>query len=294
MTLVLSMAAPGFAVQVSDRRVTVMRHGRMQYQDDDVNKQTIYCNRMAFGYTGLAHIGPRRTDVWLTEVLSRQNTSLSGALQQLAKEATVAVAALTHPDWAKRLAFVGVGWANVTSGLVPIACRVSNFHDKGGRALPVADAQFTLSHQMYDRPPYWAWHETGAAMRPEEIKRLTRALKRCSKRNIAPRNVVRLFAAAIRDVAKRDSSVGRNLLAVLMPRTIIDQRGVSLHSAGGLFVGTGNGRLGGPHMARQQRPTIYSAYMPATSTQFFDCAPNVACGGVAMTAIRMGPLSGRN
>ena len=76
MTLVLSMASRDFVIQVADRRVTTFKRGTVACYDDNANKQTIYCNRMVFGYTGLAKIGATTTDVWLTTGLSKQNTSL--------------------------------------------------------------------------------------------------------------------------------------------------------------------------------------------------------------------------
>jgi hypothetical protein len=71
MTLILSLATPEFVVQISDRRLTY-RDGKgfIRVADDDANKLTVFRGQMAFGFTGLAHIGSQRTDTWLARALA--------------------------------------------------------------------------------------------------------------------------------------------------------------------------------------------------------------------------------
>lgn len=105
MTLVLSIATPKFAVQVSDRRLTwTDAMGGIRIADDEANKQTVFHNRMVFAYTGLARIAEKSTDVWLAHTLAESpSDSLSDAVQHLRDRATEAFKIINLPSVLKRL-----------------------------------------------------------------------------------------------------------------------------------------------------------------------------------------------
>lgn len=64
MTLIISCVTRDFVVQASDRRVSVPNR---RVGDDRANKAIFYCGQSAWAYTGLAQIGPKRTDEWLVD-----------------------------------------------------------------------------------------------------------------------------------------------------------------------------------------------------------------------------------
>jgi hypothetical protein len=77
MTLVLSLLTPTYALQASDRRVVSIRRGKIVEDNDQRNKAVLFRDRWAFGFTGLAELGPdQRTDLWLAEALSQADRSL--------------------------------------------------------------------------------------------------------------------------------------------------------------------------------------------------------------------------
>lgn len=74
MTLIISAAAPGVALQVADTLVT--KGG--QYYDDKLVKSTIvHCRngKLIVSYTGLAVIEGKRTDIWLAQMLREVNAT---------------------------------------------------------------------------------------------------------------------------------------------------------------------------------------------------------------------------
>lgn len=73
MTLVLSLISESWAIQVSDRRlVYVGPDGTVVRRDDEKNKAILWCNRVAFSYSGLGELGPggEGTDTWLARELA--------------------------------------------------------------------------------------------------------------------------------------------------------------------------------------------------------------------------------
>src|SRR4051794_29674878 len=77
MTLVLSFLTPTHALQASDRKVVSIRRGEIVEEDEQRNKAVLFRDRWAFGFTGLAELGPDgRTDLWLADALSRADQSL--------------------------------------------------------------------------------------------------------------------------------------------------------------------------------------------------------------------------
>jgi hypothetical protein len=60
MTLVLSLLTPTHALQASDRRVVSIRDGEIVEENDERNKAVLFRDRWAFGFTGLADLGPDR------------------------------------------------------------------------------------------------------------------------------------------------------------------------------------------------------------------------------------------
>src|SRR5258708_6773944 len=165
MTLILSLATPEFLVQVADRRLSLMYpNGRFVVNKEEVVKQTLFCNRMIFAYTGLANIGSLKTDVRLAHKLGELPTeSVDEAITHLRDRATEAFRSIYHPPRIKIHAFVGLGWTRLSDDgpFLPTMCRISNFHDEDGKLLSQARDEFTTGYRVYEPPKYFDWLDPG-------------------------------------------------------------------------------------------------------------------------------------
>jgi hypothetical protein len=288
MTLVISVATPEFVLQVSDRRLTSLG-GEQEPIDDQSNKQTVFGNRMVFGYTGLARIKDTSTVDWLGNVLaSCPIESPLKTFNRLRDEATTAFRTIKVCQEHKKLAFVGVGWTQVGSDslLLPFLCRVSNYHDRSDMPLPRANDEFDHNYQFCDPSSYpgtnWTWNETGATPDPMK-KALVRGLRQCIKKRVGPNPFLNYVMEAMRKVSAKNNTVGSNFMAVLIPKSTALQ-GPAVMAAVGGFAFIGN--TTDPVKIVTQMEKIYSKYFPSGAYEGIDFAPNLISGGMAITNIK--------
>ena len=141
MTLIVSLATPHYVLQVSDRRITNLNTG--EPMDSATNKVVIFHGRVAFGFTGLATLEGRSTDIWLTEFLSdhvRIETPLQEISAKLAERAKLALSKSKTPEKSRHLAFVAAGWMPVQNDWTSAIFAVENFdHTNGAANLPHKD-----------------------------------------------------------------------------------------------------------------------------------------------------------
>ena len=114
MTLLLTCVTDRFAVQASDRRLTMLNG---DVDEDQANKATMLCRQATFAYTGLSRCSvPERTDELLMRCLSRQQVNFDQLLGGLAREAAQGIRSLplaVRPSLrrvVRRTSFVGGGF----------------------------------------------------------------------------------------------------------------------------------------------------------------------------------------
>jgi hypothetical protein len=186
--------------------------------DDDANKVVLYDWRVAFGYTGLAKLGKKRTDQWLTEILGlKQSRSLPMALRQISDAAAMAVKA--YPKDKRFLAFAGIGWTHERPGNSrPVFCRVSNFHDDSGRCLPVTAESFSTQIRFLKADERFHAVATGQIVPPQLVKNLTTRMRQLLKGQATSVRTVAAMVRAVRSTALSNKWVGQSLLSVCIPQ----------------------------------------------------------------------------
>jgi len=236
MTLVLSLLTPTHALQASDRKVVSICRGEIVEEDDQRNKAVLFRDRWAFGFTGLAELGPdRRTDLWLAEALSRADQSLPPGdhdprvlFRAVARRATDEFRRreiLRLPSKLRRHAFVGVCWGRFPDAAQPLPYLVliSNFHDPKAGELGCATDAFDFFIDRAD-PGVSSVYWTGELLDRSEVRAMS-ALKRIDPR--APgfaAAAIRLMVEQVRSVANRRRTVGRGVLTVEIPGKVIEGR----------------------------------------------------------------------
>jgi hypothetical protein len=217
MTLILNAVVGDYAVQVSDRRLT-LPNGTVY--TDDANKAVLFCSRMAFACTGLGRIGEHSTDHWLMQALVNARTaSLSEALHSLAAQGTARLRKLGLPKVYKRLAFAGIGWALLPEAefLSPVICSVSNAQADDWSWLHEATDEFRVRYNIGPQLPASNIISAGVPLPQGELTTVRRHLRRCLARGTGPEPVARLLVKEIRRIAGMHGTVGKNLMVTCLP-----------------------------------------------------------------------------
>jgi hypothetical protein len=170
----------------------------------------------------------------------------------------------------KRHAFMAAGWtrSRAEERFRPFLCPISNFHDSNEVALPKASEQFESSPFTPTPPHLHAIPERIARDEGWQLFNMLRA-------KIEPHEIGLAIVEAIRAVATRDNSVGKNILVVCLPRSAVEQESAS-----------------GPIFSTLSRHVRGSVYFPEDSNELIQYAPNVVCGGFGFMRSRSGPISG--
>jgi hypothetical protein len=210
--------------------------GKIVRKDDERNKAVMWCNRLAFAYTGLAELGPMRepTDEWLARELAEWWAET--AKEQQGQDAVIAAimdraaAAMRRPRIARgipshlrRHAFAGVGWARFDGkgGMVPYIVEMRNYSPGEDQGSPVQDEfSYAIHHLPEVEKPIlvtWAGQELDAPEKAmlEDLKRGDPASKKYGP------YAAEVMANIIRAVAARNELVGRGLLINALPRWAI-------------------------------------------------------------------------
>jgi hypothetical protein len=237
MTLVLTVITGSWAIQVSDRKLVWLGpNGEIVRKDDERNKAVVWCNRLAFAYTGLAELGPKReaTDEWLARELSgwwmeagAVNQKQDAVIAAIAERATAAVRrpriARAIPPHLRRHAFVGTGWARFDGRgeMVPYIAQVHNFPALKDENAPATDrfGVAILRLPEGEKQIFASW--MGQELEEPETA-LLEELKRGDPRSREyGDHAARVMVRIVRSVANRNEFVGRGLLINSLPRWAI-------------------------------------------------------------------------
>jgi len=237
VTLVLSLITESWAIQVSDRRLVWLgTNNKVVRRDDERNKAVVWCSRLAFAYTGLAELGPKReaTDEWLArELASWWGEAGPGPHGQDAVVAAIAErasAAMKRPRIARgipphmrRHAFIGTGWARFDGKgeMVPYIVHINNFPPGSDPDAPAND-EFGVSVQHLPEGEgsiflNWMGQELDESER-ELLEELRRGDPRSREYGI---HAAEVMVEVVRSVARRNELVGHGLLVNSLPRWAI-------------------------------------------------------------------------
>lgn len=276
MTLILSCLTDCYAIQVSDRRLSLQDGSPY---DDNSNKAILLNGNVAFGYTGLAFLnnGKVRTDDWFLDALndaykSSPNSSLTDTAEYVANLATKALSNIDASPEVKRLAFVGVGWGKVSEeqDLRPIYIIISNCHNSKGRWLSQAQSTFSvLPFTPPDNLPVMLVSDGQPLGDKAFKKRVLRLLNTCLSRGLSPNTMSRILVATVRHVASSNPLVGKNLLVSSIPKKSVRPGSFAL--------------IG--HTPLNQRQTF--TYVPENTSLQVQYGPYAFAYGVSMKELRV-------
>lgn len=193
--------------------------------DDDASKLVVVNDRFAVAYTGLANLRPPprgRTDLWLVDQLpSDPRASLSDIAAVISEQATNAMARITHVGpRSKHHTFVVAGWDlrpynaehEAKVALISNALRVDGTLEEWPRK------QFAVvtEGRLADVPNAGLCVVPAGRRAYEERNRLGEAISSSSITD--PKRIAEMAAETIREVASRDSAVGRGVITASITR----------------------------------------------------------------------------
>jgi len=232
MTMILTCLTKDYIVQASDRRLTVMKNGKLEVDEDHSNKALIYGNHFVFAYTGLAKL-----PVWKNMESSYQY-AIDWAAQQLSEGKNVgdAVSHLRNcvtefmnsnrvrklPERVRRLAFVGAGFDDIESGgkrsRRPLRIVISNFIEDDGTLLDQPSNVFSVKYGQLLKNHGVELFVAGLQLSEERRIEFTRLLKRCVRHKVRPETIGCLLTQEIQAIADKKDSVGKNIMCTFVPR----------------------------------------------------------------------------
>ncbi len=239
MTLIVSCLTHTFAVQVSDRRVTLIDGSGVE---DRANKALFYGWNMAWAYTGLATLDGLRTDDWLTRRLEKGTANLADTWRMVAQRAETAVRSIPfrsgvptdQRDLVRRLAFVGCGFVGLSQQaqqLSPVLAVISNFHVPPGRWMARADRRFSTWFYTLEPEQPLVVFTAGAELAPRARRQLVRTRRVAISKGVGPHTVARLLVRAVKEHSRVVPTVGSTVLcAITTPQR--QPSGGTLHFGG--------------------------------------------------------------
>jgi hypothetical protein len=241
LTLIIALANPEQAIQVSDRRLTV--NGQLDV--DESNKAAVLiCTdaRLAIGFTGLAKIGDFATRHWLFDAIyecSPPDYRSYYILERLTERATSDFQSLPSlkavPQRDKRLSVMFSGYLHHEDpplGYLGILTNYQNF--KTGIDHSEAWDHFELHHWFEKRPlehPFTLVQRIGAyaAMTTSDEKDLRQLLQELKP----AKAIIGKAIEVIRDMTDRPKAkglIGKQLSTIIIPRELPSSVEVSYHS----------------------------------------------------------------
>jgi SEC-C motif len=224
MTLILSAISPTWAMQASDRRVTVVNTADQVVRwEDERNKGIFVAERMTFAYTGLADIGGTDTAEWFQAQLARamsQGRLVEDALQEAAEMAAQYVRALPPYVDYRAHAFVGVGWTpDDVQARVPFIVCLSNSIDEDGHWRNQPGDDFNTHRETLGSHDPLRLQVAPPLLSDEAFGHLAARIGSHLDDSTDPAPVARMLIQAIRDEAERpDSDVGMGVMVNNLPR----------------------------------------------------------------------------
>jgi hypothetical protein len=215
MTLIQTVITDDLIIQVADRRLS--RPDGSLF-DDDYTKLVCWNNSVTVGFTGLARIDraqKKSTSEWIAETLC-DYASFENGISALGYWASGRITQLpTGKNWEdKRLGIIIAGFDHRK---VPLVAEISNFRP----GQPISTNQNEFRSYQHRRAPGHSttFHIAGGPLTQKwQANLLLQYAPRILKQPDGITRAVRLMVALQRKIAEENSGVGRDAMAVAIPR----------------------------------------------------------------------------
>jgi hypothetical protein len=215
MTLIQTVMTADLVIQVADRRPS--RPDGSLF-DDNYTKLVCWNTSFAVGFTGLARIDraqQKSMSEWLAETLC-DYASFENGVDALRYWSSGRISQLpTGKDWRdKRLGIIVAGFDHRK---VPLVAEISNFQP--GAPIPASQHEFTVHRIRRASGQSAGLHIAGAQLTQKwQTNLLVRRIPRILSEADGVTRAVRLMVALQRRIADDNPAIGRDAMAVVIPR----------------------------------------------------------------------------
>lgn len=284
MTQIISVITKDYVLLASDRRLTIGAGPRKgELFDDDTCKLVSLCNTCGIAYSGLAHISGIPTHEWIAKKLAAADChDASSASSVITNEANIAFANVKPSI--RRHIFLMAGWAYFDNPPVLRShfCAITNILDGSGKFVSKPQEKFDYIVRALRDNEQFLWYSIGEPLRSERAKYLERNLRQLVKRDIGPKEALRILVEEIvyKSTVEKCQTVGSKILGYCIPKQAVNKQEKSQQ----WFV-----------LAQQPNETSAAfTYFEPEYKELRQYGPTVVCGNYAVTDIKTENDEGRN
>jgi hypothetical protein len=240
--------------------------------------------------------------------LAKPGVQVLDLVENLRVEATRAIRQLPLPSLKpnqrlliRRTSFVGCGFVGMRNPaafdrkptqdeLHPFVAIVSNAQGLSESWRPIADREFTTHIGFLDREASFKLHVAGQQLSGCERVDLERAVRRCLPRIDHPEPIARLLARTIRQVSRRNTAVGPNVMCTFVRRFNAAKWEGKLSGGPVPMIPALQDEASYFRRMRDGDPSKW-IFSPDDSAHLLHYGPNFSCDGLEVTGVLAGPPS---
>lgn len=272
MTQIIGLLTKEYVMLASDRLLTWLGDGPLSgkvFQDEEC-KLVCFCGEAGIGYTGMARLGGKPAHEWIAITLAEANCRrLGDVVDTLLLKAPFAIPPVDRRF--RGLTFLIAGWSFFGKPplLRPYFVQISNNVDEAGTPRQEPADEFVALKYVLGPDKTSQLGLVGQPLAASRAQALERNLRRLIKREISPRETLKLLVDEVQNTSKNASNVGAKVLAMCLPRASVEE----------------SKRTGRTMMLASEaaREVSTFSYFDPSRNEFLQRGPTLVCGEMATT-----------
>lgn len=220
MTQIITAVTHEHVILASDRRLTYADGYLKGKPYKDTCKLVSLCGTTGIGYSGVGEMkGKIPTHEWIARTLAEAGCVDAASAERTLISRTPDALSATPPRWRSHT-FVLAGWAHFDDPPVlrPYLTRITNMVDGCGREAERPLESFYASRRYLREQEELLWLAVGERILAPRAVRLDKNLRRLVRREIGPKEALRLLVDEVIYTSKYCPTVGSKVLAFCIPK----------------------------------------------------------------------------
>jgi hypothetical protein len=225
LTQIIAAVTEEYVILASDRRLTYA-DGHLKGQPyRDTRKLVSLCGTTGIGYSGVGEMKGRiPTHEWIAKTLAEAGCVDAASAERTLIARTPDALSATPPRWRSHI-FVLAGWAHFGSPpiLRPYLAKITNMVNASGQEAERPLESFSASRRYLREQEDLLWTAAGERVITSRAGSLDKNLRRLIRREIGPKEALRLLVDEVIHTSKYCSSVGSKVLGFCIPKKAAQQ-----------------------------------------------------------------------